>query len=360
MIGSKIKRKGLVFLLLLLWPLSISGYEVNIASVRPNLMNIRTTNGKLYAYVVLLFNENPHFVNLIQADSIPIKLMQTPGFNVMQYEAYIRSLQDPSLKALAQQILQVYKEPAKITDSELEQLTQKLESRNIVLRFSKTKDGSEFRYLLDYCIFGKRKPVTINHPLFNVKEKIFNIQPLIYYDEFSTSNSTFYFDMIYINPDEVYNDYIISKRIIENKSCENMFFVGAHVTDDIKFCIKRAFTSKETIFDEIWKMFEIHELTHKVLNNYYFFFDQVTGEELALSSTIYYNTYLGLAILYSYLDYNTINPHRIAATNFIKFLSLYSANSEYIEKPSLIKQLPVEDIKKIAKLHFETTIKNLK
>ncbi len=360
MVGSKIKRKGFVFLLLLLWPLSISGYEVNIASVRPNLMNIRTTNGKLYAYVVLLFNENPHFVNLIQADSIPVKLMQTPGFNVMQYEAYIRSLQDPSLKALAQQILQVYKDPGKITESELEQLTQKLEGRNIVLRFSKTKDGNEFRYFLDYCIFGKRKPVTINHPLFNVKEKIFNIQPLIYYDEFSTSNSTFYFDMIYINPDEVFNDYIISKRIIENKSCENMFFVGAHVTEDIKFCIKRAFTSKETIFDEIWRMFEIHELTHKILNNYYFFFDQVTGEELALSSTIYYNTYLGLAILYSYLDYNTINPHRIAATNFIKFLSLYSANSEYIEKPSLIKHLPVEDIKKIAKLHFETTIKNLK
>lgn len=355
-----VKKKGLLLLLLLLWPLSISGYEVNIASVRPNLMNIRTTNGKLYAYIVLLFNENPHFVNLIQADSIPVRLMQTQGFNVMQYDAYIRTLQDAPLKGLAQQILQVYKEPDKITDTELEQLTQKLENRNIILRFSKTRDGNGSRYLLDYCIFGKRKPVTINHPLFNVKEKIFNIQPLIYYDEFSTSNSTFYFDMIYINPDEVYNDYIISKRIIEGKSCENMFFVGAHVTEDIKYCIKKAFASKETIFDEIWRMFEIHELTHKILNNYYYFFDQVTGEELALSSTIYYNTYLGLAILYSYLDYNTINPHRIAATNFIKFLSLYTANSEYIEKPSLIKQIPLEDIKKIAKLHFETTIKNLK
>ncbi len=355
-----IKLKGLLLLVMLLWPLGISGYEINIASVRPNLINIRTTNGKLYAYIVLLFNENPHFVNLIQADSIPVRLMQTPGFNIMQYEAYIRTLQDASLKGLAQQILQVYKEPDKITDVELEQLTQKLENRNIVLRFSKNKDGTTFRYLLDYCIFGKRKPVTINHPLFNVKEKIFNIQPLIYYDEFSTSNSTFYFDMIYINPDEVYNDYIISKRVIEGKSCDNMFFVGAHVTDDIKYCIKKAFTSKETIFDEIWRMFEIHELTHKILNNYYYFFDQVIGEELALSSTIYYNTYLGLAILYSYLDYNTINPHRIAATNFIKFLSLYTANSEYIEKPSLIKQIPLEDLKKIAKLHFETTIKNLR
>ncbi len=69
--------------------------------------------------------------------------------------------------------------------------------------------------------------------------------------------------MIYINPDEVYNDYIISKRIIEGKSCENMFFVGAHVTEDIKYCIKKAFASKETIFNEIWRMFEIHELTHK-------------------------------------------------------------------------------------------------
>ncbi|HOE19333.1 MAG TPA: hypothetical protein PKJ69_00055 [Spirochaetota bacterium] len=340
--------------------LQVFGSDVTISNVRPNLMNIRTTNGKFYAYIVLLFNENPHFVNLIQADSIPVRLMQTPGFNIMQYEAYLKTLQDSLLKTLAQQILRVYKEPDKISDNELEQLTQKLENRNIILRFSKTKDGGEYKYLLDYCIYGKRKPVTINHPLFNVKVRIFNIQPLIYYDEFSTSNSTFYFDMIYINPDEVYNDYIISKRIMDNKSCENMFFVGAHVNEDIRFCIKKSFSSKETIFDEIWKMFEIHELTHKILNNYYYFFDQVTGEELALSSTIYYNTYLGLAILYSYLDYNTINPHRIAASNYIKFLSLYTANGEYIEKPSLIKNLPIEDIKKIARLHFETTIKNLK
>lgn len=357
---KRLKFMRTLTLFMVFGSLGVSGFDVSYSSERPNLMNIRTTNGKLYAYIVLLFNENPHFVNLIQSDSIPIRLMQNPGFNVVQFEAYVRSLRDASVKNLAQHVLKVYREPEKISDSEQEQLTQRLENRNIILRFSKTKDGGELKFVLDYCIFGKRKPVTINHPLFNVKEKIFNIQPLIYYDEFSTSNSTFYFDMIYINPDEVYNDYIIAKRVMDNKSTDNMFFVGAHVTEDIRYCLKRAFSAKNTIFDEIWKMFEVHELTHKILHNHYHFYDQVTGEELALSSTIYSDVYLGLAILYSYLDYNTINPHRIAAANFIKFLSLYTANSEYVEKPSLIKYLPADDIKKIARVHFETSIKNIK
>src|SRR5512138_2608362 len=51
--------------------------ELNRSEYSSNLINIRNSNGKLYAYIVLLFNENPHFVNLIQEDSIPLKLMQT-------------------------------------------------------------------------------------------------------------------------------------------------------------------------------------------------------------------------------------------------------------------------------------------
>ena len=38
-------------------------------------VSIKTVNGKFYAYIVLLFNENPHFVNLIQ--KLTVHLYQT-------------------------------------------------------------------------------------------------------------------------------------------------------------------------------------------------------------------------------------------------------------------------------------------
>ena len=34
--------------------------------------SIKTVNGKFYAYIVLLFNENPHFVNLIQKGTVSL------------------------------------------------------------------------------------------------------------------------------------------------------------------------------------------------------------------------------------------------------------------------------------------------
>ena len=51
---------------------------------RSNLINIRNTNGKLYAYTVLLFNENPHFVNLVEEDSITPKMMQKDRFHLIE------------------------------------------------------------------------------------------------------------------------------------------------------------------------------------------------------------------------------------------------------------------------------------
>jgi hypothetical protein len=234
-----------------------------------------------------------------------------------------------------------------------------LSRHNVILRFSKDKNVENQKIVLDYCIFGRKKPVDIVHPLFNVKEKIYNIQPLIYYDEFSTSNSTFYFDMIYINPEEVQNDYIIAKNILNGRKVNTMFFVGARVTDDIKFCLMRAFNGTKTIKKEIWKMFEIHELTHKILNNHYKFFDQVTGEELALVSTIYSNPYLGLSVLYSYLDYSAINPHRIAAMNYVRFIANRRGQLEIIDNPSLLRNLNVSEITKLSKEHFDSLLKSI-
>jgi len=323
-------------------------------------INIKSINGKFYAYIVLLFNENPHFVNMIQKDSIPLKIMGNEGFHIKEYKNYINTLRDKKLKSLANLLLTIYLEPRKYDIKSLHGIEDILTGRNIILKFSKDKTAWSDKISLDYCIFGKKQLVDIKHPFFEIKENIYNIQPFIYYDEFSTSNSTFYFDMIYINPVEVDNDSIIAKRIINGENVGSLFFVGSQITDDIKYCLSRAFRDRKNIKNEIWKMFIIHELTHKVLNNKYNNFDQVQGEELSLGSTVYYNPLLGLAVLFSYLNYNAINPHRVAAMNFIRFVSKNTGRADIMDNPGLIKFLPQGELQNLAKKHFAVNIKNSK
>jgi hypothetical protein len=337
-------------------------YEGNYSnySYYAEAINIKSINGKFYAYIVLLFNENPHFVNMIQKDSIPLKIMGNEGFHIKEYKNYINTLRDKKLKSLANLLLTIYLEPSKFDIKTLHNVEDVLTGRNIILKFSKDKTAWSDKISLDYCIFGKKQLVDIKHPFFEIKENIYNIQPFIYYDEFSTSNSTFYFDMIYINPVEVDNDYIIAKRIINGENVGSLFFVGSQITDDIKYCLSRAFRDRKNIKNEIWKMFIIHELTHKVLNNKYNNFDQVQGEELSLGSTIYYNPLLGLSILFSYLNYNAINPHRVAAMNYVRFISKNTGRADLLENPGLIKFLPQGELQNLSKKHFIANLKNSK
>ncbi len=326
---------------------------------QPGTASIKSINGKLYAHIVLLFNENPHFVNLIQKDTIPLKIIGDEGFQIKAYKSYLNSIREHKIKNLANTLLLIYLEPNRFSSNQLKEIEYLLMSYNIILRFSRDFNVRSGGITLDYCIFGRKVPVTVNHPLLKVKEKIYNIQPFIYYDEFSTSNSTFYFDMIYINPVEVHNDYLIAKKILNGENYSSMFFVGSRVTDDIKYCLQRAFTNTGSIKDEIEKMFVIHEVTHKILNNDYNNYDQVTGEELCLLSTIYANPFLGLAVLYSYLNYNAINPHRIASINFLKYIGMKTGKNDFLETPGNAKFLSVADIQSLAKDLFFIKLKQL-
>ncbi len=327
---------------------------------RSNVVNIRNIRGELYAYIVLLFNENPHFVNLIRENSIPLQTMQKEGFHVIEYRNYLAGVQDQGIKTLAHKMFDVYLFPEKYSESKLRALESQLEHYNVILRFASDGNPVSPKINLEYCIFGRKKLVNISHPLFEVREKIYNIQPFIYYDELSTSNSTFYFDMIYINPEEVENDYLIAKNVLQGKSVKSMFFVGSPVSDDIKYCLIKAFPAGVSIKNEIWRMFEIHELTHKILNNKYNSHDQVTGEELALLSTMHYNPYLGLSVMYSYLDYNVSNPHRSAAVNVVHHIAKETKKQNFVDNPSLIKYLPGDDIAGLAKERFSSILKTLK
>ena len=336
----------------------VNSFAEYMQPIKP--VSIKSINGKFYAHIVLLFNENPHFVNLIQKDSIPLKRIGHDGFNIKEYKNYLKTISEDSQKKIASILLQMYLEPTNFNDAFLRSMEKQLHDRNIILRFSRDRNTGVEKIALDYCIYGKKMDIPVKHPFIEIKDPIYNIQPFIYYDEFSTSNSTFYFDMIYINYDEVENDYIIAKKILNGENVKTMFFVGSKVTDEIRYCLAKAFSENPNIKEEIWKMFMIHELTHKILNNNYNFFDQVAGEELSLCTTLYTNPYLGLSILYSYLNYNAINPHRIAAGNIISYISSKLNRPEYNNKPELMKSLSSKEIQQLGKDYFDMTIKKLK
>ena len=329
---------------------------------RESGVSIKTVNGKFYAYIVLLFNENPHFVNLIQKGTISLKDIGIEGFQVKAYRNYLSTIQDAKLLEDGELILKIFLEPDMYNDSVLRQVENNLSRRNIILKFYREGHYKGARIIFDYCIFGERVKIDIKHPLFESNDEMYYIKPFIYYDELSTSNSTFYYDMIYINPDEVNNDYIIARNIIGGKDIKSMFFVGSKVTEEIKYCLSMAFkNNSSSIKNEIWKMFVIHELTHKILNNQFNNYDQITGEEIALSSTIYSNPYLGLSVLYSYLNYGgKMNPHMMAAKNYIAFIAEASGNKELITNTSSIKNLPADKLKKYSRDHFFSAIGKLK
>jgi hypothetical protein len=368
MTGSRMKHRPLLlyfFLIILLSSPVLQAqddqyYDIDEPEYDNRSINLSSDNGKFYAYIVLLYNENPHFVNMIQKGSIPLKVLGIEGFNVREYKNYVKSLMSKNHRNLAQRLLDCYLEPHKYDDTHLREIEKNLTSKNIILKLNRDKNLGEEKLTLDYCIYGKKVPLTVSHPFFTYKERIYNIQPYIYYDELSTSNSTFYFDMIYINPSEVENDFIIARRVIEGKNVNSMYFVGSRVTEDTKYCLLKAFDNHNSIRDEIWKMFVVHELTHKHLNNNFNNFDQVVGEELSLCSTIYTNSYLGLSILFSYLNYNSNNPHRIAAMNFVKFCSDKLVSRDIATNPSLLKTVPVNRIKQLSKDNFFLNIHELR
>jgi len=323
-------------------------------------LSIKTVNGKFYAYIVLLFNENPHFVNLIQKGTVSLKEIGVEGFNVKAYRSYLTTLQDNKLNEECELILKVFLEPDLFANSHLKQIENNLAKRNIILKFYREGVFKGAQITLDYCIYGEKIRIDIKHPLFDSNNEMYYIKPYIYYDEFSTSNSTFYYDMIYINPDEVNNDYIIAKNIINGKDVKSMFFVGSKVSEDIKHCLLMAFRDNSSIRSEIWKMFVIHELTHKIMNNQFNNYDQITGEEISLSSTIYSNPYLGLSVMYSYLNYGKMNPHRMAAMNYIAYISEVTGNKDISGNPGNIKNIPVDKLREYTKNHFHNCVNKLK
>ncbi len=322
-------------------------------------VSLNTVNGKFYAYIVLLFNENQHFVNLIQKGTISLKEMGNYGFNVKAYKNYLGTIQDQKLLDEAELLLKVYLEPQLFPDSELKEIEKHLLKRNVVLKFYIDKTANNVPLSLDYIIYGEKIRIDIRHPLLELEEEMYYIKPYIYYDEFSTSNTTLYYDLIYISPDEVNNDYIIAKGVLSGKEIRSRFFVGSKVTEDIRFCLLRSFRNSSTIKAEIWRMFVIHELTHKYLDKKFRSFDQITGEEISLSSTIYSNQYLGLSVLYSYLNYGQMNPHRIAAVNYISYIAQVSGNRELVSNPGQIKNLPMDKLREWTKSHFDNCLSRL-
>ena len=218
-------------------------------------VTIRNSNGKLYAYIVFLFMDNQHFVNMIQEGSIPNNVALTDDFKTRAYKNYLASIKSSPLSPIASSMLDVYTNYSHFTQKDIEEIERTLESKYIVLKIipydnkplqGKSSAPQQFmsgRPTLGYCIYGQKTPIKIKHPLFEFDEKIYNIQPFIYYDEFSTSNSTFYFDMIYINLEEVQTDYLIARNVLQNRT--NHSDADAQTSRSIRFSpfLKTAYLS---------------------------------------------------------------------------------------------------------------------
>jgi len=337
-----------------------STYKTNCGINCSHKNRIKSENGKLYAYTSLLFNKNHHFVNQIEANTIPDNENDKDNYNIHWFKKYSESIKSDEIKKIAENALILYNNPTSFTTDQLKDLEKKYSNKNIIIKFTINQNSSSIS--LEYCIFGEKVEILVKHPFLISKIKIYNIKPFTSYNDLSTSNSTFYSNMMYINTDEVNNDSLVAIAVISGKNERNHYFVGSKISDDIKYCLKEAVKKPANARKMFWKMFVIHELTHKILKKKFKLnlYDQAIEEELSLSSTIYDNPYLGLSVLYAYLNYNPINPHRIAAENYIKFLAKKTNNKDLILKPSQIKFLQKSYLKKLAKEHFFKIFNNLK
>ncbi len=324
--------------------------------------SIRSSAGILYAYTTLLFNENHHFVNQIKPNTIPNDENNKDEYNILWYNKYLKTIKNNEIKSIAQDSLNLYINPSSFNTKQVRLLENRFSKKHIIIKFAKFKIENKINISLDYCIFGSKSQVKLKHPFLISKMKIYNIRPFTTYDDLSTSNTTFYSNMMYINSDEVNNDSLIAIGVISGKIDHSQYFVGSKITEDIKYCLKKSVFKPSETRKTFWRMFTIHELTHKILKNKFLLDipDQVTEEELSLSSTIYDNPYLGLSVLYAYLGYNSINPHKIAAENYIKYFSNHLKKPELTKNPSLIKFLPAKVLQKITKKHFIEIYNDLK
>jgi hypothetical protein len=350
-----IKKTLVLFILLIVIPLfaetTQSSQNVSPFTKMDYQAMLSTPDGFLYSYIVLIFSNNPHFLNIINNDDFS-SLDNSDYLHL--FEKYKAEIRDEKLNILLNSVYTLAVHPEKMTNLEINEIERKLEEHKIIAKFVR----EENTYILDYCIFGKRKKITIQHPFLISKHDIYTIEPLIQYDEFFSSNSTFYHDLIYIDDYEVENDSHILNVILEGKTPEDLYYVGAKITDDIKTCTKKSFPSGGDTKHSLKRIFIIHELTHKIINTRYGYYNSIVEEELAIASTIYDNPYLGLSVVYSYLNYNyTHSPHRIAALKFLRFTAEDTDDTSFLYNPSKLKMLSADQLRYLAYRYFYSRMK---
>ncbi|MDA3900399.1 MAG: hypothetical protein PF637_07755 [Spirochaetes bacterium] len=306
---------------------------------------LSTSNGTYYSYIVLLFNENPHFINILM--DLTITTESNVSFEKL-YLLYLNRNKELPFYSLAKQLHRLYRNPGSFDDATLREMEKKLESYDIVLRFVNIAQG----LTLDYCIYGRKEVVKEFHPFLENDQQIYNIIPTIYYDEFFSSNSTFYRDLIYIDGNEVKNDYNIALLVKKSAALKGFYYIGSEVTPDIQFCLMNAALDSGDLEKRIERVFIVHELTHKIVNNNYKYYNSIIEEELAIASTMFVDPYLGLSALYSYLNYYRYSPHRIAALKFIKFSSRSLGRPTMAYNPSELKDVSPDALKLLAQNYF--------
>ncbi len=313
--------------------------------------NLFSANGKLYSYIFMLINENPYFVNIITNNSVSTGSMNE-GFEVELYRKYVETISDKKLKGLAQQIFHIYNNPPGNSTTLLANIEKLLLQYDIIakLTIGKWYDGRP-RLISDYMIFGVKEKIQVKHPFFSDTSHIYSVKPKIHYDEMTSSNNTFYKDLIYIHEQDVHDDVLVINLILANNKNYTMYLNGGLVNQDVEFWAKGAFAGGRVIEQEVRNIQTIYLLTIKLLESRYPLYDKKLVHGMAMASTIFNNPCLGMSYLHAYNSYKKDDPRYSAAQDLLKYLTANNSNENGAGEKD-IKQLKDSFIRQVVKQYF--------
>lgn len=312
---------------------------------------------KLYAYMILLFNENPHYVK--QFENVPITSadLNDEVFNQTRYIKYMNTVSDKKIKSLAEELLNVYKNINSYSSENLSAIEAALEKENILAKFTSKKEMSSSCF--DYIIYGRREKLTGKSLLFNDESDYYNIIPLYKYDDLSSSCVTFYDHCIYIKSEEIMYDQITFLDILSGKN-SIQGYLGVPLNDNIRRAVRKAYAEKKCTLNSVRKSAESLLLGMQIAKDKLKIDKPELVRAFGISSVIYDSPYEGLIPLFAYLQYHKKTEYNIAGKSFLKFASDKTGDKSIPDYPSVLCSMTKEELKSIATDYHLYLMKNYK
>ncbi len=312
-------------------------------------------NLKLYAYMMLLFNENVHLVNKIETEKITVnELFQNESVNHTRFIKYMNSINDMKIRLLAQGMFEYFKDRNSFTPEKINTLAKSLEDINILVKFNINNNSGNF---VDYLLFGKREKLTTRSPFFKDEVDYYNIIPFLHYDDLTTSSVTIYPNCIYINMREAAYDHKVFLDILSGKNSIAQY-LGVSIDDNIRCAVKKAYPVKKCSINDVRRLSESLLLGMQIAREKLNIKELPLSRAFGITSAIYDSPYEGLILLFAYLQYDKKTDYAVSAKSFVKFVSDKTGNKLITEDPSILCSMGKAELKNIADEYYLYLIKN--